>query len=139
MAGQNNHRSAKRGSSKGPRLSYAAQNRQEGTGRAGAQESRKSQSPQKQGAGKPARKGASGHAKNAAAQAKHAGKGASRNVGGGRQKHAAVHHAPRSAFLPVNMDDVRARGWDGVDFAYVCGDATRWALSRSPTGATLKA
>ena len=123
MAGQNNHRSAKRGSCKGPRLSYAAQNRQEGTGRAGAQESRKSQNPQKQGAGKPARKGANGHAKNAAAQAKHAGKGASRNVGGGRQKHAAVHHAPRSAFLPVNMDDVRARGWDGVDFAYVCGDA----------------
>ena len=38
MAGQNNHRSAKRGSNKGPRLSYAAQNQQEGTGRAGAQD-----------------------------------------------------------------------------------------------------
>lgn len=123
MAGQNNHRSVKRGSNKGPRLSYAAQNQQGSAGREGAQEPRKSRSPQKQGAGKPARKGTSGYAKNAAAQAKYAGKGASRNVGGGRQKHAVVHHAPRSAFLPVNMDDVRARGWDGVDFTYVCGDA----------------
>ena len=123
MAGQNNHRSVKRGSNKGPRLSYAAQNQQGSAGREGAQEPRKSRSPQKQGAGKPARKGTSGYAKNAATQAKYAGKGASRNVGGGRQKHAVVHHAPRSAFLPVNMDDVRARGWDGVDFAYVCGDA----------------
>lgn len=123
MAGQNNHRSVKRGSNKGPRLSYAAQNQQGSAGREGAQEPRKSRSPQKQGAGKPARKGTSGYAKNAAAQAKYAGKGASHNVCGGRQKHAVVHHAPRSAFLPVNMDDVRARGWDGVDFAYVCGDA----------------
>ena len=39
------------------------------------------------------------YAKNAAAQTKYAGKGASRNVGGGRQKHAVVHHAPRSANL----------------------------------------
>ncbi len=29
----------------------------------------------------------------------------------------------RSAFLPVNAQDVRARGWDGVDFVYVTGDA----------------
>ena len=34
-----------------------------------------------------------------------------------------VCQAPRSAFLPVNMDDARARGWNQVDFAYVCGDA----------------
>ncbi|MGI6217896.1 MAG: YgiQ family radical SAM protein [Coriobacteriales bacterium] len=27
------------------------------------------------------------------------------------------------AFLPINMDEVRERGWDGVDFVYVCGDA----------------
>ena len=26
-------------------------------------------------------------------------------------------------FLPVNMEEVRARGWDGVDFVYVTGDA----------------
>ena len=70
MAGQNSHRSVKRGSNKGPRLSYAAQNQQGSAGREGAQEPRKSRSPQKQGAGKPARKGASGYAKNAAAQAK---------------------------------------------------------------------
>ena len=29
----------------------------------------------------------------------------------------------REAFLPVNMDDVRARNWQEVDFVYVTGDA----------------
>ena len=29
----------------------------------------------------------------------------------------------RQDFLPVNMDDVRARGWADVDFVYVTGDA----------------
>ncbi len=29
----------------------------------------------------------------------------------------------RDAFLPVTPDDVKARGWDGVDFVYVTGDA----------------
>lgn len=29
----------------------------------------------------------------------------------------------RRAFLPVSADDLRARGWDTVDFVYVCGDA----------------
>ena len=29
----------------------------------------------------------------------------------------------RDAFLPVCAEDVRARGWDGVDFVYVTGDA----------------
>ncbi len=29
----------------------------------------------------------------------------------------------REAFLPVSAADVRARGWDGVDFVYVTGDA----------------
>ena len=27
------------------------------------------------------------------------------------------------AFLPTTADEMRARGWDAVDFAYVCGDA----------------
>ena len=27
------------------------------------------------------------------------------------------------AFLPTTAEDMRARGWDAVDFAYVCGDA----------------
>ena len=27
------------------------------------------------------------------------------------------------AFLPTNKSEMRARGWDAVDFAYVCGDA----------------
>ena len=26
-------------------------------------------------------------------------------------------------FLPINYDDVKKRGWDEVDFVYVCGDA----------------
>ena len=26
-------------------------------------------------------------------------------------------------FLPVTKDDMLARGWDEVDFVYVCGDA----------------
>ncbi|HNX14924.1 MAG TPA: hypothetical protein PKH29_08735, partial [Oscillospiraceae bacterium] len=26
-------------------------------------------------------------------------------------------------FLPVSADDLKKRGWDGVDFAYVIGDA----------------
>ena len=29
----------------------------------------------------------------------------------------------REAFLPVSVADVRARGWDQVDFVYVTGDA----------------
>ena len=29
----------------------------------------------------------------------------------------------RSLFLPVNADDVAARGWSEVDFVYVTGDA----------------
>ncbi len=29
----------------------------------------------------------------------------------------------RGRFLPVNMNDVRERGWSEVDFVYVCGDA----------------
>ena len=29
----------------------------------------------------------------------------------------------RTAFLPVNSDDVRARNWSDVDFVYVTGDA----------------
>ena len=29
----------------------------------------------------------------------------------------------RRDFLPVNMQDVRALGWDEVDFVYVTGDA----------------
>ncbi len=29
----------------------------------------------------------------------------------------------RENFLPINREDVRARGWDGVDFVYVTGDA----------------
>ncbi len=29
----------------------------------------------------------------------------------------------RDAFLPTTPEDVRARGWDGVDFVYVTGDA----------------
>ena len=29
----------------------------------------------------------------------------------------------RNCFLPVNMDDVRERGWSEVDFVYVTGDA----------------
>ena len=32
-------------------------------------------------------------------------------------------HPQREAFLPVCAADVRARGWDGVDFVYVTGDA----------------
>lgn len=28
-----------------------------------------------------------------------------------------------SNFLPVTMDEVRARGWDAPDFVYVTGDA----------------
>ena len=31
--------------------------------------------------------------------------------------------ASRDAFLPVTPEDVKARGWDGVDFVYVTGDA----------------
>ena len=27
------------------------------------------------------------------------------------------------AFLPMNADEVRERGWDSVDFVYVCGDS----------------
>ena len=27
------------------------------------------------------------------------------------------------AFLPTTAEEMRARGWDAVDFAYVCGDA----------------
>ena len=27
------------------------------------------------------------------------------------------------AFLPTNKDEMRTRGWDAVDFVYVCGDA----------------
>ena len=26
-------------------------------------------------------------------------------------------------FLPIDMNDVKSRGWDGVDFVYVSGDA----------------
>ena len=29
----------------------------------------------------------------------------------------------REKFLPVNKEDIVARGWDGVDFVYVTGDA----------------
>ena len=29
----------------------------------------------------------------------------------------------RNAFLPINADDVKARGWSDVDFVYVTGDA----------------
>ena len=27
------------------------------------------------------------------------------------------------AFLPMNAAEMRERGWDGVDFVYVCGDS----------------
>ena len=27
------------------------------------------------------------------------------------------------AFLPMNAAEVKARGWDGVDFVYVSGDS----------------
>ena len=27
------------------------------------------------------------------------------------------------AFLPMTADEVKARGWDSVDFVYVCGDS----------------
>ncbi len=26
-------------------------------------------------------------------------------------------------FLPMNSAEVKQRGWDGVDFVYVCGDS----------------
>lgn len=31
--------------------------------------------------------------------------------------------APRTAFLPVNMEDVKSRNWSDIDFVYVTGDA----------------
>src|SRR5438552_18363099 len=31
--------------------------------------------------------------------------------------------APEHAFLPTTMDEVRARGWDGLDVVIVSGDA----------------
>ena len=34
-----------------------------------------------------------------------------------------LHNMERERFLPVTAADVRARGWDGVDFVYVTGDA----------------
>ena len=30
---------------------------------------------------------------------------------------------PRSAFMPVSMEDVRARGWDGIEILIITGDA----------------
>ena len=30
---------------------------------------------------------------------------------------------PRGAFLPVSMEDVRARGWDGIEILIITGDA----------------
>ncbi len=31
--------------------------------------------------------------------------------------------AMSSSFLPIDADEMRARGWDYVDFVYICGDA----------------
>ena len=28
-----------------------------------------------------------------------------------------------SGFLPINYKEMKERGWDQVDFVYVCGDA----------------
>ena len=32
-------------------------------------------------------------------------------------------NTPRNSFLPTSAEEMRERGWDQVDFAYVCGDA----------------
>ncbi len=32
-------------------------------------------------------------------------------------------NVPRNSFLPTSAEEMRERGWDQVDFAYVCGDA----------------
>ncbi len=32
-------------------------------------------------------------------------------------------NAPRNSFLPTTASEMRQRGWDQVDFVYVCGDA----------------
>ena len=38
-------------------------------------------------------------------------------------KPARPQAAPASAFLPTTPAEVAARGWDQLDFVYVCGDA----------------
>lgn len=40
-----------------------------------------------------------------------------------RAKNPQASRVPRSAFLPTTRADMDERGWDGVDFVYVSGDA----------------
>ena len=34
-----------------------------------------------------------------------------------------MNNTPRNSFLPTSAEEMRERGWDQVDFVYVCGDA----------------
>ena len=34
-----------------------------------------------------------------------------------------MNNTPRNSFLPASAEEMRERGWDQVDFVYVCGDA----------------
>lgn len=47
-----------------------------------------------------------------------------RGHAGGKHAKASEHPVkPESAFLPMNKRAAEARGWDRVDFVYICGDA----------------
>ena len=109
MSKYSNSKGRERGSGKGPRSSY------KGAASLGAQKGCRQSAGHKNASVKKAAPFAAG------------GGSSSRAVGKAKQNRAAdglgAHRAKRSDFLPVNAEDMHARGWDFVDFVYVCGDA----------------
>ncbi len=118
MSKPSNSKGRERGSAKGSRSSYGGATSAAGA-RKGARSGTGHGSTAKKGGGNGGSFGARAKGASSQKRSASAGKPKRKNI----SQQGSCHHAPRSAFLPVTMEDVRARGWDGVDFVYVCGDA----------------